>query len=99
MLKIPRHKQPGGIFMDAPQTTSLDDKLAFGELHYLAGNHTTEWGRENCFKWCQRVASIIPADQRTTPVPLYRGDRFAQVQHTALSREENKPDCPTDHYV
>lgn len=86
-----RHKQPGGIFMDAPPTsraTSQDDTLAFGELHYLAGNHTTEWGRENCFKWCQRVASLIPADQRTKPVPQYRGDRFARVQRTALSREE-----------
>ena len=43
-----RHKQIGGIFMDAPQTTSQDNKLAFGELTRLAGNHTTEWGRENC---------------------------------------------------
>ena len=33
-----RHKQTGGIFMDAPQTTSQDNKLAFGELTRLAGN-------------------------------------------------------------
>jgi hypothetical protein len=56
--------------MDAPPTANLtDDTLAVGELHYLAENHDTEWGRDNCLKWRQRVASIIPADQRTTPVP------------------------------
>ena len=61
--------------MDAPQTTSQDNKLAFGELNRLAGNHTTKWGRENCFKWRQSVALLIPAGQRTTPVPQYYSDR------------------------
>jgi hypothetical protein len=45
-----RHAHPGGIFMDAPPTASQDDTLAIGELHYLAGNHHTEWGRDNCLQ-------------------------------------------------
>jgi hypothetical protein len=69
---------------------SPDDTLVFDALHYLVGNHVTEWFRDNCFVWRQRVASLIPADQRSAPVPTQRGDRFAraQIQRTALSREE-----------
>lgn len=66
-----RHAHPGGIFMDAPPTASQDDTLAIGELHYLAGNHHTEWGRDNCLKWRQCVASLIPAEQRSAPVPKH----------------------------
>mgnify|MGYP003329955097 CR=1 FL=1 len=50
----------------------------------------TELGRDNCFAWRQRVASLILADQRSSPMPTQRGDRFARarIQRTALSREE-----------
>jgi ribonuclease HI len=84
--------------MDAPPTASQDDTLAIGELHYLAGNHHTEWGRDNCLKWRQRVASLIPAEQRSAPVPKQRGDRFArnQIQRTALSREEKNAEIKAE---
>jgi hypothetical protein len=35
-----------------------------------------------------RVAALIPEPERTTPVPQIRGDRFASVKRTALTKDE-----------
>jgi hypothetical protein len=72
--------------MDAPIEETANK--TFGELHFLAGNHRHDRGEELIFQWRQRVASIIPESERTAPVPQIRGDRFASVHRTALTKDE-----------
>ena len=67
--------------MDAPEHTTIS------ELIHLAGSHSTDEGEEAIFRWRQRVAEIIPEDQRTKSIPQRRTDRFA-IAPTPLTREE-----------
>jgi hypothetical protein len=75
--------------MDAPPTANLtDDTLAFGELHYLAGNHDTEWGRDNCLRGAASHAQPAPPvwDERRAGFSLQRRT-YSSVRATSTGRD------------